>query len=114
MAYTALDLPKQAVDDYDQALRLDPNLGIAYLNRGVLHCKARRLPEAEADLRKALEKGADPASAYYNLALVHVARDNRAAALEFAGKAKDLNPHHAKARELFDHLSDGNTKVITN
>jgi serine/threonine protein kinase/tetratricopeptide (TPR) repeat protein len=114
LACTALGLKEQAVRDYDQALRLEPTLGVAYLNRGALHVGAGRLDEAEADLRKALEDGADPASVHFNLALVHVARKDRTAALESVREALRHNPRHSEARELLDRLSDGRTKVITN
>ena len=46
--------PKRALRDYDHALRLDPHLAPAALNRGVLLFRERRHPEAIADFRRAL------------------------------------------------------------
>src|SRR5262249_59998567 len=42
LALEALGRTEQALDDYDQALRLEPTLAGAALNRGLLHYRARR------------------------------------------------------------------------
>ena len=113
LACAALGRKQQALLDYDQALRLEPGLGVAYLNRGALLVEAGRAAEAEADLRKALEKGADPAAAYYNLAVVHLARQDRVAALESVRTALRHNPDHARSLELLKRLTDRRTKFLT-
>ena len=71
LAYQGWNRLDRALHDYDAALRLDPNLGVAALNRGILHCQEKRYPQACADFERALKSGADPAAVHYHLALVH-------------------------------------------
>ncbi|MBI1913577.1 MAG: hypothetical protein HYS12_02300, partial [Planctomycetes bacterium] len=53
---------------------------------------------------KALEDGAPPASVHYNLALVHLARDDVPAALASALRALDHDQTHAGASALASRL----------
>jgi tetratricopeptide (TPR) repeat protein len=75
LAFDALGRAEQALQDYDQALRLDPTLAAATLNRGLLHYRARRYAAAVADLQRARELGADPAEVSFHLALTALARE---------------------------------------
>ena len=68
------------------------------LNRGMLHYRARRYPDALADLERARKLGADPAAVSYNLALVDLARGEHAAALDDLRQALVHDPHHPDAR----------------
>ena len=61
LAHAELNREAAALADYDQALRLDPELALAAVNRAALHLRAGRSREAEADLRHALRL--DPANA---------------------------------------------------
>jgi len=90
--------------DYDSALHLDAKLAPAALNRGLLHYQGKRLAEAAADYHHALDHGADPATVYFNLALVYQAQGDRAAALENLRKVLDHQPAHAAARQLQENL----------
>ena len=90
--------------DYDRALQLEPALAQAALNRGLLHYRAHRLLEAEEDIRRALNGGVDAAIAYYDLALVAVARADTEAARHYAWCALRENPDNRQARELSDSL----------
>jgi serine/threonine protein kinase/tetratricopeptide (TPR) repeat protein len=103
-AYAALNLPEQALRDYDQALRLDKELTAAAVNRGMLHFSARRFEAARADLRRARELGADPAVIFYDLALVDLALDHRAEAREKLSQALSHNHDYPEARLLLDSL----------
>lgn len=104
LAYAALGRPDQAMRDYDRALRIDPTLAAAALNRGMLHFEQKHHDEAIADLRLALQHGADAASVHYDLALVHLAANDPAAALDNVQRALDRNPAHEQARQLRDTL----------
>jgi serine/threonine protein kinase/Flp pilus assembly protein TadD len=105
LAYTALGLQHEALIDYDQALHLDPNLGPAALNRGMLHFQAKQLPQARADLERALELGAEPKSTvYYDLAMVHLAANDSAGAGVCLEKALQYERSHAQARLLLERL----------
>ena len=54
-AYGNFDQPEAALDDYDRAIEIKPDLAEAYCNRGLLHYKQERLDLAEADFKKTLE-----------------------------------------------------------
>jgi tetratricopeptide (TPR) repeat protein len=104
LALAALGCTDEALHDYDHALELDPCLAPAALNRGLLHFRAGRHPEALRDLRQALTLGADPAAVHYNLALVYLAQHDRQAARDSVARALAANPEHAEARRLRDEL----------
>jgi serine/threonine protein kinase/tetratricopeptide (TPR) repeat protein len=104
LAYAALNRHEQSLDDYNRALAIDPAHADAALNRGVLRWRQKQLAEAAADFRLALRLGADAATAHYDLALVHLAADDRAAAKQAAERALASNPSHAKSREVLASL----------
>jgi eukaryotic-like serine/threonine-protein kinase len=96
---------KQAFNDYSRAIELDPALAAAALNRGILSYKAGRSEDAIADFQRALRAGPDPDTAgriYYNLALAHLARGDRKAALASAEEA--VASGYQKARDFRDGL----------
>jgi serine/threonine protein kinase/lipoprotein NlpI len=99
-ARQALGQDQPSRRDYDRALELDPALAGAALNRGILHYDSGRFPHAEADLKRALQLGADAAMVYYNLALNDLARDEPEAARADINRALRQNPEHPGAREL--------------
>jgi serine/threonine protein kinase/Tfp pilus assembly protein PilF len=96
----------RALRDYDTALEIDPNLGAAALNRGILHCQAKRWAQARADFQRALapESGAEPAAVHYNLAVLHLAQGDRANALASLQRALQDRPAHREALELYARL----------
>jgi serine/threonine protein kinase/Flp pilus assembly protein TadD len=104
LAWVALGRDKQALDDLDQALRLEPALAVAALDRGMLHYRAGRHGAAVADLERARQGGADAALVAYDLALVHLARGERGAALADLRQALRLNPAQPEARKLYRSL----------
>ncbi len=104
LAWTALGRPDRALADYDYALQLDPALAAALLNRGMLHYRAARYDLAVADLQGALRQGADPAMASYDLAIVHLARHDRAAALSNLRQVLVHDPRNETARKLLNNL----------
>jgi len=93
-----------ALRDYDRALRLDPGFAAAALNRGALRLQEGQFVEAEADFRVALTLGADAAAVHFNLALLHQARQEPAAALISLERALEIDPGHRPACELRDRL----------
>jgi tetratricopeptide (TPR) repeat protein len=44
---------KQAIADYNAAIRLQPNYALAYSNRGLLHAELKSNPAATEDLKMA-------------------------------------------------------------
>jgi serine/threonine protein kinase/Flp pilus assembly protein TadD len=101
LAYAMLKDEENALRDYDQALRLDPNLAAAYLNRGVLHFQHNRYARAQADWQQALQLGADDAEVLFNLALLHQARQEHAAALRCLERILQADPGNKKATALY-------------
>jgi serine/threonine protein kinase/tetratricopeptide (TPR) repeat protein len=104
LAYQGSQRSKRAMDDYDDALRLDPNLGVAALNRGILHCQEKRYPLAYADFQRALEDHVDPATVHYNLALLYLAQEQPDDARASVKRALDYEPDHKEARALSERL----------
>jgi hypothetical protein len=70
----------------------------------MLHYRAQRYAAALADLLRARELGADPAVVSLDLALVHLARGEQAAALDNLSRSLSHNPHQPDARQLHDSL----------
>jgi tetratricopeptide (TPR) repeat protein len=100
-AEEALGQVKQAFNDYSRAIELDSALSAAALNRGILSYKAGRPDDAIADFQRALRAGPGSETAgriHYNLALAHLARGDRNAALTSAEEAVSSGYH--KAREF--------------
>ena len=64
----------EAIAKYDEAIRLNPEFGEAYCNRGVAHMKKRDYDKAHADLTKALQIDPGDSIAAHNLTLVEHAR----------------------------------------
>ncbi|MGA8139424.1 MAG: tetratricopeptide repeat protein [Desulfobaccales bacterium] len=63
--------PAAAIDKFTEALKLDPNLAEAYLNRGVAHLRLDQPVEAVADFDKVLELDPTSSEALYNRALAY-------------------------------------------
>ena len=103
-AHAALGHTDLALRDYNHALRLAPTMALASLNRGILYYREKRYSEAIDDFRRALEGGASPAAVHHNLALVHLACGDCAAAQADLRCALEHEPAHTGARDLLDHL----------
>ncbi len=92
----------EATRDFNDAVRLTPELGEAYVNRGAASVGRHQFAEAVVDINRALELGVDePAKAYYNRALAHEGLDNLKAAYFDYQKALELSPDwEAPKKEL--------------
>jgi serine/threonine protein kinase len=105
LAYQALGQLDRALVDYNRALTLNPKLTDAALNRGILHYQQARHAEAIADLELARTTTSHRDALgviHYNLALVHLARRDRAAAAAHVRDAIQFG--NADARELLRRL----------
>jgi tetratricopeptide (TPR) repeat protein len=63
-AYAADNKFREAIDDFDQTLELEPNLVEAYVERGELFAKNRRYDDAIGDYNRAIEMDSKNAKAY--------------------------------------------------
>lgn len=91
-----------ATRDFDEAARLAPNLGEAYVNRGAALVGRRQFSQALVDINRAIDLGVDePAKAYYNRALAYEGMDNLKAAYFDYQKAQEISPEwEAPKKEL--------------
>ncbi len=89
-----------AILDFNQAVRLKPEMGEGYVNRGAAAVGMHRYPESLADLNKAIELGVEePAKAYYNRALAYEGLDDAKAAYFDYQKALELSPDWTAPKE---------------
>lgn len=89
---------RQAIEDFDRALSLNPNYAVVYLNRGIIYDREQQWEFAIADYTQAIQLNPNYANAYYNRALLyHYDLQNLELALADYNKAIDLNPNYADA-----------------
>ncbi|MCR5877264.1 tetratricopeptide repeat protein [Phenylobacterium sp. J367] len=89
-----------ATQDFNQAVRIKPDLGEAYVNRGAAAIGDKRYSESLPDINRGIELGIDePAKAYYNRALAYEGMEDAKAAYFDYQKALELNPEWGLPRE---------------
>jgi tetratricopeptide (TPR) repeat protein len=82
---------KGAKSDFDRSIRMVPQLGEAYVNRGAVFIAERQFQVALADIERGLSlNSAEPEKAYYNRAIAH----------ENLGNVKQAYLDYTKAAEL--------------
>jgi tetratricopeptide (TPR) repeat protein len=82
-----------ATKDFDDALRLSPNMGEAYVNRGAVAIGQHRYVDSLPDLNKGLALGVEePAKVYYNRGLAYEGMDDMKSAYFDYQKAVELSP----------------------
>ncbi len=97
-----------ALSDFDEALRLDPELFDAFIERGNLRCNLGQRQEGIEDYSRAIEIKPS-ASAYFNRGNVHRQLREFDEAISDYEEAKRLNPKHSKvyANLGIAHLMNG-------
>ena len=88
---------EQAVEDYSQAILLNPKDARAYTNRGVVYFDLGQDKQAVEDYNQALLIDSEFADAYFNRGLVYMELDEFKAAVRDFSTAIDLNPDDAEA-----------------
>ncbi|MHA7841420.1 MAG: tetratricopeptide repeat protein, partial [Gammaproteobacteria bacterium] len=86
-----------AIEDYDEALRLDPKYALAYFNRGFAKRFLGRYDEAIRDYDEALRLDPEDALAYFYRGLAKVQLGRYAEAIEDYDEALRLDPKYALA-----------------
>ena len=83
----------EATRDFNEAVRIRPNMGEAYVNRGAVAIGERHYAESLPDLNKGLALGVEePAKVYFNRALAYEGlEDEKSASFDYQ-KAVELNP----------------------
>jgi tetratricopeptide (TPR) repeat protein len=82
-----------AVSDFDEASKIDPNLGEAFVNRGAAYVGSQRYGEGLVQIDQGLALGVkDPQKAYYNRAIANESLGDVTAAYRDFSKAAELDP----------------------
>jgi tetratricopeptide (TPR) repeat protein len=105
LAQATADAIPEAIEDYRSVLNINPNMGMAALNRGVLHFKLKEYEQATADLKRALNLKVEPAVVHYNLALVYSAQKKQDAALAHVRQTLEHEPGNKDAQALLKQLT---------
>ncbi len=87
----------QAIDYFNQAIQLNPNLAVAYTKRGNVYYELGNLNQALQDYNKAIQLDPNYAGAYTNRGLVYYELGNLNQALQDHNKAIQLDPNLAAA-----------------
>ena len=88
---------KKAVEHYDQAIRLSPQIGPSYNNRGIAKGELVKYEEAIADFNKAISLNPQDASAYNNRGITKEKLKKYEEAIADFNEAIRLNPKYAEA-----------------
>jgi len=85
-----------ATVDFNEATKVQPDMGEAYVNRGAALIGEHRYAESLPDLNKGLQLGVEePAKVYYNRALAYEGLDDEKSAYFDYQKAMELSPDWA-------------------
>jgi tetratricopeptide (TPR) repeat protein len=87
----------QAVSDFTQAIKSDPNLGAAYFYRGSVHTAIKEYDKAIADCTLAIKLNPNYASAYNSRGLAYVQLGEYDRAIADYTQATKLDPNYASA-----------------
>jgi serine/threonine protein kinase/Tfp pilus assembly protein PilF len=95
---------EDAAGAFGVCIALARHPALCYYNRGQAYRHLGLTDRALRDYRRALEGDIDPATVYYNMALLHEQRRQRGAALECLEKALRHNAYYKDAQDLYQHL----------
>ncbi len=82
MEYGRLGRSAEEVEEYQAAIRINPDFGMAYVNLGASCISLRRYAEAENAFRQAIRINPDYAKAHFGLGLTHIIKGKKALALD--------------------------------
>ena len=102
--YCKLERYEEALADYSEAIRLNPEGPSAYVNRGNTYDDLERYEEALADYSEAIRLNPEDPSAYYNRGITYDDLECYEEALADYSEAIRLNPEDPSA-----YLNRGNT-----
>ena len=88
---------ENAIEAYDEAIRLDPQDAYAYNNRGNAYKYLGKYERAIQDFDEAIRLAPDDADAYHNRGNAYALLDQYERAIEDYDEAIRLNPKYAKA-----------------
>ena len=87
----------RAVQEFNEAIKLEPANGTAYLNRGLAHFRLQKVEEALADTNRAIELLPNGSVAYSNRSAIYHSMQKSVLARADAEQAIRLEPSNANA-----------------
>src|SRR5688572_17450241 len=87
---------QQAIQDFDRAIELDPNLAVAYGYRGTAYYLLEDLEQAKQNYTKAIELDPGFADAYYNRGRIYYESSALNEAIDDFTEAIELKPDDAQ------------------
>jgi len=103
---------REAIEDYNQALKLSPESPDIYYNRGIAYFDLKEYPQAIKDYSQAIKLNPDYPDAYYNRGYVYRYLNDKQAAIkdfEQAAKlytAKNLQDGYNNAQEQIRQIQN--------
>lgn len=97
LAHSELGDQRRAIEDFDQAVKINPGLATAYVNRGLVREKSGEPERAIADYDEAIELDPDLARAYHNRGVAYLRLGRHARAIRDYDEALRIDPAHAIA-----------------
>jgi 1-deoxy-D-xylulose-5-phosphate reductoisomerase len=88
---------KGAIEEFNQALRINPNYENSYVSRGFCRFSLGDTQGAIQDYNQAIRLNPSHAKAYYNRGLARRKLEDKQGAIQDYSEAIQLNPHHGKA-----------------
>ncbi len=104
----ANDQLQEAVQDYNKALALSPNMAAAYGNRANLWYMSGYIEEAVKEYNKAIEINSEDASLYLNRGMAYEKLQRFSEAQQDYQRALELIPEWSKATERLAELPNQN------
>lgn len=87
----------KAIENYNKALELRPDLLETYFNRGLAYTRKQEYDKAIEDLTKVIELNPNLAEAYYTRGLVYEYKQDYPRAIQDYDKALEVDPNYSKA-----------------
>lgn len=97
---------EKANKDFDIAVRLKPDIGEGYVNRGASYIGQRRYAESLTEINKGIELGIEePAKAFYNRALAYEGLEDAKSAYFDYQKALEISPDWLAPRQQLSRFT---------
>jgi tetratricopeptide (TPR) repeat protein len=97
-----------AIEDFTEAIRLDPKNGVAYISRGVVLGLKGQYTTSIQDLTEAIRLNPMDSSAYMNRGAMLAAKGDQAAAVKDLTESIRLNPYHSRTYNIRGHVFNHN------
>ena len=104
--YNDLGNYKQAIEDYDKAIKIKPGYAQAYINRGNAYISLGNYTQAIKDLNRAIEITPVYAEAYINRGIAYISLGNYKQAIKDLNRAIEITPVYAEA-----YINRGNAYI---